>query len=806
MGPRKKSKPNPKADTATSPLAQQTSATIIPLSGDAEITDGSVSAIDQLKIGAKSSTSTHASERVSSLKTQLYPQEPKLDRDLSTLGTVEKQISQPTKSWYGRSWARIPKAAPVTQIAKESISAAGGVAAELVGSAQSRKVNDPNVPLKTPSLYLSRNLASSSRSLPLSATITKVNVSSNNSSHSPRTDGLQEQIHESSPSKWKNKSPEEDSVKSENSPALTNETQIYERKAPDHDSTVLQMGSTPQPSGNDSTSRWLGWFSTNETIQSEQSGPSQLSSELSTDNQLSLDHQSWVVSKDLTVEEDRFRCQRRNSEPSPSTTNPTGEQPRRSWFGLWAGGPTQAKADVAQIISTDTRMNTTPPMDIAGESRITPVLTSDGTSEDPTASQSYGWAFWSRNSSAKSDSKHEPMSNVSQLAVVDSSSHSESGIVKRGGTIDSSKGPSLPAMEANTPQPHFSDLRPTSVVGIGSHDAAVTTMSPSLSAKKPEPAVAQLSKSQNNLLLPPFELTYPHLERPGFLEQLSRLFNYTKTQPKHVSILQDPPRIRKALAIGIHGYFPVPLIRSVLGQPTGTSIKFADSAADAIKKWTEKRGYTCDIEKIALEGEGKIEERVDILWKLMLNWLEDIRKADFILVACHSQGVPVAMMLIAKLIAFGCVNRAVGSETRIAVAAMAGINLGPFVHYKSRWISGSAGELFEFARPESKVSKDYGAALMTALNFGVRIVYIGSIDDQLVSLEVSLNLECLSLCQFSSQLISISLRHLAWLAILTFIGPCSSMVNTISRICEFETLSSIRFVSMITKQMKVSPI
>ena len=169
----------------------------------------------------------------------------------------------------------------------------------------------------------------------------------------------------------------------------------------------------------------------------------------------------------------------------------------------------------------------------------------------------------------------------------------------------------------------------------------------------------------------------------------------------------------------------------MLGQPTGTSIRFANAAATAIQQWTQNRGYSCEVEKVALEGEGKIAERVDLLWKLILNWIDKIRQADFVMIACHSQGVPVAMMLVAKLIAFGCVNSA-----KIGVCAMAGVNLGPFTDYRSRWISGSAGELFEFARADSQVSRDYQAALEVALRFGVKVVYIGSIDDQLVSLEV----------------------------------------------------------------------
>jgi hypothetical protein len=115
----------------------------------------------------------------------------------------------------------------------------------------------------------------------------------------------------------------------------------------------------------------------------------------------------------------------------------------------------------------------------------------------------------------------------------------------------------------------------------------------------------------------------------------------------------------------------------------------------------------------------------------MLNWIDHIREADFILVACHSQGVPVAIMLVAKLIAFGCVSNA-----RIGICAMAGVSLGPFAEYKTRIFGGSALELFDFADPKSRNSESYRGAVEEVLKAGVRIVYVGSIDDQLVSLEV----------------------------------------------------------------------
>jgi hypothetical protein len=160
-----------------------------------------------------------------------------------------------------------------------------------------------------------------------------------------------------------------------------------------------------------------------------------------------------------------------------------------------------------------------------------------------------------------------------------------------------------------------------------------------------------------NLLLPTFKSTYRLKDNPSILQQLARLIMHNQQPPtKHVFLIKDPPKIKRALAIGVHGLFPAPLLRTVIGQPTGTSVRFANHAASAIHRWADQHGCECEIEKVALEGEGKIAERVDNLWKLLLNWIDHVRNADFILIACHSQGVPVTLMLVAKLIEFGVVT------------------------------------------------------------------------------------------------------------------------------------------------------
>ncbi|KAF2964658.1 hypothetical protein GQX73_g8920 [Xylaria multiplex] len=104
-------------------------------------------------------------------------------------------------------------------------------------------------------------------------------------------------------------------------------------------------------------------------------------------------------------------------------------------------------------------------------------------------------------------------------------------------------------------------------------------------------------------------------------------------------------------------------------------------------------------------------------------------------IACHSQGVPVSIMLLAKLIDLGVIT-----SSRVGVCAMAGVSLGPFPDYKSGMgmLMGSAAELWQFADPASEVSKRYEHSLKTVVDYGARITFIGSIDDQLVPLESAL--------------------------------------------------------------------
>jgi hypothetical protein len=241
-------------------------------------------------------------------------------------------------------------------------------------------------------------------------------------------------------------------------------------------------------------------------------------------------------------------------------------------------------------------------------------------------------------------------------------------------------------------------------------------------------------KHPPNLLLPSFSSTYQMKDNPSILKQVAQFLLRTQ-QPSanHVCRVKEPPKIRKALAIGVHGLFPHTYLRPMIGHPTGTSLRFATLGAEAIRKWADAHGCAdCEIEKVALEGEGKISDRVDNLWKLMLNWIDQIRKADLIIIACHSQGVPVSIMLIEKLIDLGIIT-----DAKIGVCAMAGVALGPFPSHRSNFFTGSASELWEFGDPGSVNSQRFEIATKRVLEYGARITFIGSIDDQVVPMEVS---------------------------------------------------------------------
>ncbi|ORY89910.1 hypothetical protein BCR43DRAFT_448212 [Syncephalastrum racemosum] len=200
---------------------------------------------------------------------------------------------------------------------------------------------------------------------------------------------------------------------------------------------------------------------------------------------------------------------------------------------------------------------------------------------------------------------------------------------------------------------------------------------------------------------------------------------------------------KRIVVIGVHGWFPTKLVRSVIGEPTGTSKKFCHQMVAAVKHYFATEHHLTLPESILtmipLEGEGKVEERVSKHYHQLLaniEWLEAISSADVILWATHSQGTPVSFLLLKQLLDLGHIH---AHRQPICVLAMAGIGHGPFPVLKGSLIvkyfeADAARELFEFMDSTTRIAQAFHQALADVLRQGIKTVLVGSLQDQVVPL------------------------------------------------------------------------
>jgi hypothetical protein len=175
-------------------------------------------------------------------------------------------------------------------------------------------------------------------------------------------------------------------------------------------------------------------------------------------------------------------------------------------------------------------------------------------------------------------------------------------------------------------------------------------------------------------------------------------------------------------------------------------------------------------------------------------WINDLRRADAIFFAAHSQGCIVTTHLISRMIAQGHIRTPLNREAvvrcewafgpvgllppqeprtsrhppshpprpashatatafarqpgneggwqKVALLAMCGVHLGPLYSISTssviqpylQWFENAAArELFEFQDSESAVAREYAKALGMVLENGVRTVLLASMNDQVVS-------------------------------------------------------------------------
>ncbi|CED83378.1 hypothetical protein [Phaffia rhodozyma] len=222
--------------------------------------------------------------------------------------------------------------------------------------------------------------------------------------------------------------------------------------------------------------------------------------------------------------------------------------------------------------------------------------------------------------------------------------------------------------------------------------------------------------------------------------------------------------VKRVVVIGVHGWFPNAIVRYIAGEPTGTSATFAKKMVNMVEKYFGE-GTLEKITAMPLEGEGKVEHRVDRLFKEYTSnpdWVDDLRSADAILVATHSQGCPVSTYLIERLYAQGHIcsafnqlaveelKRQIGPAKeeqqnrkmpKVLMLGLCGVHLGPLAYLSSSSVvipylqyfeNAAAHQLFEFQDTESATSKSYIQSLSNILDQGCKLVYVASLNDQVV--------------------------------------------------------------------------
>ena len=385
--------------------------------------------------------------------------------------------------------------------------------------------------------------------MPLAATTTKLHITSNASSptNGPAKDGGTSKnergpFRELEIRNGFSKAPEGEKPDG----ATADDTSRTRDTRPESNSRVIDV----PKAANESTS-WLNWFSKNEMVTENDTSVEQPNGDAI---RAGKNRPQATVSEALQ-DAPKSPDQRRNSEPSPVSPNlQQGETPR-SWLSLWGNASTQTKSSSSQS-ATDVASNSPNDPDRTGsqvgkvdDAEPGPVSASQPTQQVAEGAKlSYGWAFWSRDQPKSDHGKTRPGSEVGELALAGSSSQSkpESAVVDEAGGVPDKVG------KRQRPQSVEMAESPKKSRSTGDNPKQDSTPEsvPLASQIKPVDATSTAKRMPKNLLLPSFRSTYTSVGRPSLIQQISRLLQLTSpSEPKHVDIVQNLPRIKRALAI-----------------------------------------------------------------------------------------------------------------------------------------------------------------------------------------------------------------------------------------------------------------
>lgn len=423
--------------------------------------------------------------------------------------------SEAKKTWYGGTWPKTPKAIPVTQVAKESISAARAVASETLSTAPKQvptNPSNPTSPLRTSSLYLSRNVGSSSRSLPLVATTTKVNITSNSADASHRNALAEDQFTRKEPRLDGADESEEMPVDEEKIGTMHQ----GDTKKSSADILNAEDKQGPAEGAGGGSSGWMGWFARPNDRQVQISERPQQHSSLNEAQHMKTGNE---VDPNCDCSPSTETNERRKSDPNQVPKSSERDQASRSWLGFWgtAAQPAMhqegnhiigtASSNEANAIKNELSSGQTS----KAAANVLDASNSPSLEQPISTGKSSGWAFWSRDHSVQGAASDipRPSSVVAgeslsaakpEPTVRDETKISSSGRPRSVGTKVDTKIPEIPKSTAGNPK--------------------VINDPPSSALQDKASQTAKIKQEAVNLVLPSFEKTFGLDTRPNLIQQV----------------------------------------------------------------------------------------------------------------------------------------------------------------------------------------------------------------------------------------------------------------------------------------------
>ncbi|KAG0663802.1 hypothetical protein C6P44_001503 [Monosporozyma unispora] len=369
-----------------------------------------------------------------------------------------------------------------------------------------------------------------------------------------------------------------------------------------------------------------------------------------------------------------------------------------------------------------------------------------------------GWSFWSR----------QPPQEVTEVTLRKDDSTGEDILNKDTAEVQLTLENTTQNDNANVTEPQVESINkhdniiPNVFIPYNPDAVLVKNASTNIDdSANTQEAEVELNQPPN-IVVPAFEI----LPEKTIWSSIQQMFGQNSHPQKHLyrtnphenflEMSNGETRPIKVLLIGVHGFFPIKMLRSFIGPPKGTSNRFITEAEKVVLDYFNEKNIDVEISKIALEKEGEILERVDFFYEVMKTWSAEFKKADFIYFVTHSQGCPVTIILLGKLMETGIINVnetsffndiEVGIDFTprkkiVSILGMAGINNGPpygrdqtlLVRAYTTIAKDAMMELFELQKYDSLQSKKLIQALRTVIANNVKLTFIASINDQLVPL------------------------------------------------------------------------